>query len=117
MNHRGFTLIELLATLSVMGIVAAMAMPNLMQARKSAAIAVEAAYAQNVYKAANAYLAEDVGAAALPSGADDCGSGLYVVGSYNGGTAPGTLTSCTLAVVGGHASVSYEGLSGSRTIE
>ena len=116
MKHRGFTLIELLVTLSVMGVIGAMAMPNFMQARRSAMIAGETMYAHNVYKVANAYLAEDINITALPPGAEVC-MGTYSVGEYKAGTAPASLSSCSISVVGGHASVTYAGLGGSKTLE
>ena len=114
--NRGFTLIELLVTLSVMGIIGAMAMPNLLQARKNALLAGELVYAQNVYKVANAYLAQDVNVSTLPAGAEVC-LGSYSVGEYSVGTAPSSLTACSLTVVGGHASITYVGLAGSKTLD
>lgn len=116
LKQKGFTLLELLVSVSLMGMVGAIALPNFFQAHKSALVARETVYVQNVYKAANAYLAQEVMTVTLPSGADSC-TGSYSVGDFSAGSAPSTLTSCSVSVVDGMARVSYTGQSGGRTLK
>ncbi len=88
----------MLIVIAIIGILAAVLIPNLLGARRSAQIRAEDSYAQNVYKAANAWVAENIGASALAT--TSC-LGSYSIGTapsqYSAGTAPATITACTAA--------------------
>jgi type IV pilus assembly protein PilA len=111
MRHtKGFTLIELLIVIAMIGTIGAVLIPNLIQARLSAQIRAEQAYIGNVFKAANAYLSENVLASNVPS--SDCRNGYVIDGYSVAAPVSGGLNTCTVSVISAAASVSYSGISG-----
>ena len=98
MNRKGFTLVEIMIVVAIIALLAAIAIPNLLQARITANTAAAKANVRSLSTAAETYSTANAGA--YPADVNALKTFIASAGSYCGNLVQGYNYACTLDPTG-----------------
>lgn len=98
MNRKGFSLVEIMVVVAILGTIAAIAIPNLLQARVTANAAGAKANVRSLSTAAETFSINNNGN--YPTSVAELAGFISSAGSYCGQTVQGYTYTCTLASTG-----------------
>ena len=103
MNRKGFTLVEIMIVVAIIALLAAIAIPNLLQARMTANTAAAKANIRSLSTAAETYATANAGA--YPADVPALATFIASAPSYCGHAVQGYNYDCTALSVGGYTLV------------